>query len=348
MEIKKIDKNFADQPDLANGKVIDVPSKFVKLFGVFYDKEHGFLRLPLEKANKISENVAYLAKHTAGGRVSFATNSLRIKIIVKYDNLEKMYHMPLTGQAGFSLLEVKNNKEYHRFTYTLNFDSYNGYESTSRVLPGKGMRNYVMYFPLYNAVKSLKIVIDEDAEIKAFDPYKKTLPILYYGSSITQGGCASRPDNSYQAIVSKITRIDHINLGFSGNCKGEEEMAKYTASIPCSKFVMAYDNNAQDAEYLKKTHEKFFQIFREKQPNTPVIFISATNYTERPGEYEKRRKIIFNTYQNALKSGDKNVYFIDGKTLYPIKFRESCSVDGAHPNDLGFYFIAKKILKVAK
>ena len=348
MEIKNIDKNFAAQPDLEGGEVITVPSDKVSLFGVKYYKDLGFLRMPCEDSAKVTPNISYLSGHTAGGRVAFMCDSSRIRINVSYPTLEKMYHMPLTGQAGFSLLEVKGEKEYLRYSFAPNFGSEDGYISTSRKLPGRGMRKYILYFPLYNKVKELEIVIEKGSSIKPFNPYKETLPFLYYGSSITQGGCASRPDNAYQSIVTKINHIDHINLGFTGNCKGEKEMAEFVAKTPCSLFIYAYDNNAPTPEHLKQTHEEFFKIFRKHQPNTPVIFVSATNYGENSKQYKKRRDIIIETYNNALKAGDKNVYFLDGKTMYPSSMRESCSVDGAHPNDLGFYFIARQILKISK
>ena len=344
MEIKDLDKNFANNNILKKGNFVNVPSDKVNLYGVIYDKERGFIRFPHEIASTVSEGVLYLSEHTAGGRIAFKTNSTKIKIIVTYDALEKMYHMPLTGQAGFTLLEVKNGKEFHRFTYTVDFGAQTGYESTSRKLPGRGMRNYVLYFPLYNKVKTLTLEIDKKADIEAFNPYKDVLPILYYGSSITQGGCASRPDNSYQSMITKQNRIDHINLGFSGNARGEKTMAEYLANTKCSIFVMDYDHNAPSVEHLEQTHETMFKTFRAKQPSTPVIFLSAPNFYVDKKTYIPRRNIIKRTYENAVHNGDKNVYFIDGSTIYPKAWRESCAVDDAHPNDLGFSMFAKKLL----
>lgn len=348
MKIKNIDRNFAALPDLEDGRIIKLPSKDVSLFGLIYNRKYGFLRMPKQDSNKVSKSASYLSDHTAGGRLAFITNSRRIRINVSYASLEKMYHMPLTGQVGFSLLEVINGKEHHRYTFAPNFNSLDGYSSTSCVLPNKGERKYILYFPLYNKVKNLEIVIDKNSSIKPFNPYEETLPILYYGSSITQGGCASRPDNSYQSIISKMNHIDHINLGFSGNCRGEIAMAEYCGKIACSVFVYAYDNNAPSVDYLLDTHEKFFKTFRKYQPKTPVIMITATNYQQNPKEYALRRKIIYQTYRNAINSGDKNVYLLDGKNIFPSKISESCTVDGAHPNDLGFYFIAKSLLKLLK
>ncbi len=55
---------------------------------------------------------------------------------------------------------------------------------------------------------------------------------------------------------------------------------------------------------------------------------------------KKRRDVIKATYENTLASGDKNVYFIDGADL---NVTGDATVDGCHPNDLGFYRMAEKI-----
>lgn len=127
----------------------------------------------------------------------------------------------------------------------------NGYSVTKTVNDGK-LRNYILYFPNYNDVKELKIGVDDGARVGHGKKYKDLLPILYYGSSITQGGCASRADNSYQALISKWTNIDFLNFGFSGSALGEETMAEYISALNCSVFVMDYDFNAPNPDFLKK------------------------------------------------------------------------------------------------
>ena len=161
--------------------------------------------------------------------------------------------MPLTGSSGFSLFEEIDEGE--RFIKNLAPTSSDVHGFTVEAsLNGDKIRNYILYFPLYNDVKALSISLDKTACVMSGKKYRDELPILYYGSSITQGGCASRPDQAYQALISKWNNIDFINLGFSGNAKGEACMVDYLASIDCSLFVCDYDHNAPDAEYLKNTH----------------------------------------------------------------------------------------------
>ena len=124
---------------------------------------------------------------------------------------------------------------------------------------------FTINFPLYQGVNSLYIGLKEGSVIKEAPEYETTAPFVYYGSSITQGGCASRPGSAYQNILSRHLQWDHINLGFSGSCKGEDEMAYYIASLDMSVFVYDYDHNAPTVEHLKNTHEIFFKKIKIKQ-----------------------------------------------------------------------------------
>jgi len=191
----------------------------------------------------------------------------------------------------------------------------------------------------------LKIYLDSSATLIEPEKYRNIAPILYYGASIDQGGCASRPDCSYPAMLSKWNDIDFINLGFSGNCKGEPLVAEYLTDIDCSLFFMAYDGNAPTVEYLEQTHFPFYEIYRRARKDVPIVFMSVPCFDNFP-DAEKRREVLRNSFVKAREQGDKNVYFIDGETLFGCEDRDFCTVDCLHPNDLGFYRIAKVIQKL--
>ena len=110
---------------------------------------------------------------------------------------------------------------------------------------------------------------------------------------------------------------------------------------------MDYDHNAPDAEHLKNTHENFFKTVRRFNSKLPVVIVSKPD-TEADPYFYIRRGIIERTYKNAKKSGDKHVYFVDGETLFGKNDRDTCTVDGCHPNDLGFYRMAKNIRPTLK
>ena len=347
MSIEKIDKNFnlREKINVNGAKVYDIPSKEFSLFGVYFDAmANRFVRMDSKIASKISAGVCSLNMHTAGGRLCFSTDSSFLQLAVQYSILTGMVHMPLTGSAGFSLFEMTEFGEKHIVNFApASQAEKNGY--TAGVSLGKGgMRRYVLYFPLYNQVNRLSLSLEGSACVEPWSPYRELAPILYYGSSITQGGCASRPDNCYQALISKRNNIDFINLGFSGSAKAEKEMVAYLGGIKCSLFVCDYDHNAPTAEYLRATHYPLYEAYRKAQPNTPILFVSRPDIS-RTTDGEERRKIIYSTYMKAKRQGDKNVYYLSGKSFYGKKPCWDFAVDGCHPTDYGFAMMADKIYK---
>ncbi|MBR6916255.1 MAG: hypothetical protein IKN36_07835, partial [Clostridia bacterium] len=172
-------------------------------------------------------------------------------------------------------------------------------------------------------------------------------PVLFYGSSITQGACASRPGLSYPAILGRRLDFEVINLGFSGSARGERVVAELIASLPLSAFVFDYDHNAESAEELERTHEPFFKIVREAQPSLPIIMISKADGLSGREQTLKRRDVIKKNYESALARGDRNVWFIDGTLIYGDD-AENCTVDNAHPNDIGFRHMVDAIYPVLK
>ena len=203
------------------------------------------------------------------------------------------------------------------------------------------MREITINFPLYCSVNELFIGVSEQATLCAPQPYKYEKAIVYYGSSITQGGCASRPGMSYESIVSRRLNADHINLGFAGYARGEDEIAEYISNLEMSCFVYDYDHNAPTVEHLKNTYEKMFKKIRQKNLDIPIIMMSRPKFYL-TNEEEERLSIIKTTYNNAIENGDKNVYLIEGSKLMEFAGNEG-TVDNCHPNDLGFASMAKVV-----
>ena len=124
----------------------------------------------------------------------------------------------------------------------------------------KTEREITINFPLYSSVADLYIGLDETAVLKKSLGYKHKKPIVFYGSSITQGGCASRPGNAYESIISRALQTDYINLGFSGNAKAEDEIAQYIKDLDMSVFIYDYDHNAPNLKHLEDTHQRMFSL----------------------------------------------------------------------------------------
>ncbi len=346
MKIGDIDKNLKvetnlDLPDLKWLTPLDEP---LSLHGIHsYSETDGYLRLPLDVARATNDGVFELAKHTAGGRIRFRTDSSHIAAKVYVSNRDIMPHITAIGQSGFDLYTEDDRIHSYINSCRPSFAEEKAgtfsYEFLQRT-DGR-MHTYCINMPLYSDVKAFYIGFDPDAQLVKAEDYTIAKPVLYYGSSITQGGCASRPGNSYQGFISRRFDCDYINLGFSGSARGEAAISDYLASLDPSVFVLDYDYNAPDPDHLRATHEPLFQNFRAAHPATPVVMVTHPVYTA-PDDPE-RRDIIYTTYQNALEGGDRNVYFLDGRDMIGDDCRDSCSVDGCHPNDFGFYRMGKSI-----
>ena len=145
-----------------------------------------------------------------------------------------------------------------------------------------------------------------------------------------------------------MVNCDYINLGFSGSARGEDEIVDYMSGLNMSVFVCDYDHNATTAEYLLDTIERIYKKFREKNPKLPIIFVSKPDFDSDAPANIQRRNVIYSTYINAINSEDKNVFYIDGQSLFKDEGRDSCTVDGCHPNDLGFMRMAETIGHMVK
>lgn len=354
-DIGKLDKNLLvpttiDAPDC---RLYDVRKSPFAIYGLYKPQtEPIFHRMPTDVAKSVSNSVYSLQTHTAGGRIRFSTDSPYVVLKCKLPATHPMPHMPLTGSSGFDLyIDSPDGSEslFYR-TFVPPKDMTDGYESKISFYDA-GTHYVTVNFPLYNAVNDVYIGIKEGSTLGAGAPYRDYPPVVYYGSSITQGGCASRPGNSYQAMVGRALNLDHVNLGFSGSAKGEEEMAHYLAGLTMSAFVMDYDHNAPTAEHLRATHSKLFGAVRAAHPMLPIVLMSRPDFPARPASsaYAKnaeRRRVILDTFHEACAKGDRNVYFIDGAGLFLGPNADACTVDGTHPNDLGFARIADAVTAV--
>lgn len=335
--ISDIDTNFRVGCDINRDDIefFDSLQKPFSIHGVFHQNGK-FRRIPEDVALSVSDGVHYLHANTAGGRVRFKTDSKSIAISAVMGELGKMPHFPYTGSIGFDMyadgVYVKTFVPPHNITDS--FESICDFDT-------KKLRNITINFPLYSEVANLYIGLENDCECLEPDLYINSKPVVYYGSSITQGGCASRPGSSYQSIIERRFNCDYINLGFSGNAKAEDSIINYIKNLDMSVFVYDYDHNAPTVEHLQATHEKMFKAVRCAHPDIPIILMSRPKYYLTDLEV-KRRQIIETTYKNAVAAGDCNVYFIDGKMLTELCGNEG-TVDGCHPTDFGFASMAKAV-----
>lgn len=315
-----------------NVQWFSIPDKHFDLYGVM----DNFQRMPKEMAEAISAGVARHAVSSAGGRLRFMTNSKKIRIRA---------HMVSERGVGFDLYRLVDNAEY----FAAGFMSRNRpinegwFEAVREVGDGMQMQVFTLNLPYIGMMDSLSVGIDERAEITPGARYINELPVVFYGSSITQGRCASRPGMTYEAQISQKYNMNYLNMGINGNAKAEPLFASYLAKIPMIAFVCDYDHNAPDAEHLKQTHLPLYLTIREENPDIPYIIVTKPDFFKAPERNQIRADVIRETFDYAKAHGDTHVFFVDGKKFFNGDYYHACTMDGTHPNDLGFYRIAADI-----
>jgi len=323
----------------------------------WFDQERIYRRLPLNPKSKIPEAVDHLANHTAGGQIRFQSDSPSLSVRVKLKGPADMPHMPPTGQCGIDCyvgaadalipLYYGNTTKYDHTKTEYECMLYTNWT------PSK--RSIVLNLPLYQGVEEIWIGLDEKATVKSAPDYHSNKKVVIYGTSITQGGCASRPGMMYSNILSRRIPLEFYNLGFSGSGKGEPEMAEVISEIQdVACFVLDYEGNCVSTELFRKTLPEFIRIYREAHPTVPILIPSRIPYAREnitPHLFHmraERKEFEMELVRELRDKGDNNIFFFDGsKSLGGDDFFE-CTVDGSHPTDLGFLRMADAIEPVLK
>lgn len=354
--LEKYDKQMAVRPAVHEQNEVrdlcwhDPASMPFRLEGfAWFHQDRLYRRLPLQPSEPIPEAVHWLANHTAGGQIRFMTDSDVIYIKAQLLKRADMYHMAPTGQCGFDCYTGTLGKQ--QFAGTAAFapheDSYTALLHRDK---RRRLRMITIYFPLYQAVQEVSIGLRAGAALMAPPPFDAEGRVIVYGTSITQGACASRPGMAYPSQLSRSVNLEFINLGFSGSGKGEPEMARMLAQIDNPAcLVLDYEANCGGLAKLKETLPSFISIYRQKHPKVPVLLISRISPPsidwdeELKLELEERRTYQKSMVEELARQGDDRLYFLDGSELLGSRYGDS-TVDGVHPTDFGFVQMADGIL----
>ena len=189
--------------------------------------------------------------------------------------------------------------------------------------------------------------MDKNAALEFAAPFSIGAPVVFYGTSITQKGCASRAGMSYQAILGRQLNLNHINLGFSGNGKGEAAVARAVAEIDAAAFVLDFAQNNIDVDSLAQVYDPFIGILRERHPETPIVAITpiyAAGEATGSSRNEQMRALIRKVVSRRIAAGDTRLQLVEGTDLLGPS-RVDGLVDGTHPNDLGFQWMADGLVE---
>ena len=315
----------------------------------WFGRDKVYRRLPVLPPGQIHDAVSALADCTAGGQVSFQSDTRHLAIRVKLSGPANMNHMPATGQCGFDLYVGEPGAQ--RYFNTARYDiRETGYEVELFEHQEPALRTFTLNFPLYQGVKEVQIGLSPEACVQAPPAWSDERPIIIYGTSITQGGCASRPGLAFTNIASRALNREVINLGFSGNGCGHPEVLRLMAGIPRpGLWVLDYDANAGSQDALRKSLTIALEILRAARTDVPILVVSRIvwardfSHAESARNREIRAEIQREAVAAARAVGDSLIHFLDGGLLLGPDADE-CTVDGVHPNDLGFMQIARALV----
>jgi hypothetical protein len=294
-------------------------------------------RLPSKAEGHIPDAVWDLGKQTAGLYIHFFTDAPVIK--AKWGLTSETLgfpHFAPTGVSGLDLY-VKTDDNYWHW---LGVGKPRKIENLETLVEGisEDRREYLLYLPLYNGITHLEIGIPRENKIEKA-AYSSERSIVFYGTSIIQGGCASRPGMCTTAILGRRLNRNIINLGFSGSGKMEPEVAKLLSELdPEIYFIDCLPN--LEADEVAVRVEPFIRILREAHPKTSIVLAEGISYNDallvkaRDLRNTDSRKALRIAYENLLNSGVRNLYYqiAEGE----LGSDGEGTVDGTHPTDLGF------------
>ncbi len=294
-----------------------------------------FDRLPVNAKGLVTDAVWDLSHCSSGMSVRFGTDAKTVTVTWTLTSPDlAMPHMPATGVSGIDLyargddgvLRYCNTGRPTDTVNTVTFKLCNGNE-------------YVLYLPLYNGVKELKIGTPAGYSITPAEPEPLSKAVVFYGTSITQGGCASRPGMAATTIVGRKLDVPVINLGFSGSGKMELSMAEMLSELDPAVYVLDCLWNMKP-ELVSERVGPFIHKLRESRPDTPIILVEDSNIRNLP---TKKGKILYGIYEKLKQEGDNNLYFLSNKDM--LGEDREATVDGVHLTDLGNYRQADTFIK---
>ena len=320
-------------------------------------KESPYDRLPISYKEKVRKPVWNLSKASAGITVRFHSNSTSINLKWTVLNDFDMPHMASTGIKGIDLYTKYNNKWRYLTTAgafvglktyqnkSIPADSINEYELIKNMTPE--FREYKLFLPLYDGVTKLEIGIDNNALINKASP-NPVKPIVFYGTSITQGGCASRPGMAHTNIISRKLDVDCINYGFSGNGRMETPIVELISEIDAQFYVIECMQN-MDSEQVTERVRPLVDMIRTNHPYTPIVLVENMMYTMAFLDQTIKTRLIQenealkNEYDKIIKSDIPNIFYIKDNKDFLLD--NEGTVDGVHLTDLGFLRYADYLME---
>lgn len=304
----------------------------------FDDTEKYFDRLPGRAHGIVRDAVWNLSRHSSGMMVRFRTDATEIHADYAVTSASlALPHMPATGVSGLDLY-AKDEAGHWRWVSVVRPTAQ---KMKLAIVDGlrPGLRDYAVYLPLYNGTESLKIGVPSGSKFEPLAP-RTDKPIVFYGTSITHGACASRPGMPHPAILGRRLDRPVINLGFSGNGKLEQEVGQFLVELDPAVYVLDCLPNMVAAEVEARTEPMVKQL-RTAHPQVPIVLVEDRTYAyswirpSRQARNDSSRAAFRAAYQRLLDAGTEKLHYIEGEGL--LATDRDDTTDGSHPSDLGFF-----------
>ena len=306
-----------------------------------------YTRLPQQYMDSCREEQQWLYNHSSGIAVRFATNSKRIAAQYNLKNNFHMQHMAMTGIKGTDLYYLNEDRNVWEHVNTArpqekNFKA-DSIQSKLYVenLDGE-MHEYMIYLPLYDGINLLQIGVDSTAELtmpRVENP-RKMGKIVIYGTSIQQGGCASRVGMVPSAMIQREYNLECVNLSTSGNARMDFYIAEALADIEDAIcYVIDPVPNCTKDRCDTATYD-FIKILRTLRPEVPIIMVEGimypyTRHNSYHAEYLPQKNEGFRRgYEQHLAENPKGLYYMTHEGQVGPEMEGT--VDGVHLTDYGF------------
>ena len=301
------------------------------------DRLRWFHRLPAAAQKTVTSAVWNLSRDSAGMMVRFRTDATAIHVHYKVTKAALgMPHMPATGVSGVDLYARDDAGKWRWVQVSRPATQEIKAEVIKDLAPG--FREYAAYLPLYNGVEFLHIGVTKGARFEGLAP-REAKPVVFYGTSITHGACASRPGMVHTAILGRRFDRPVINLGFSGNGRMDPAVGELLTEIDAAVYVIDCLPNMQPADVTAKCIPLVKQL-RAARPNTPIVLVEDRRFTNdwiTPNKkkfHDDNHAALKAAYEQLNKEGVTKLSYIPGDALYGTDTEGA--TDASHANDLGF------------
>lgn len=317
------------------------------------DASKAYSRLPDSLKSQIRPELWNLGLNSAGLAIRFASDASDISARWKALNKFNMNHMTATGIRGLDLYVMLPDSSWT--TLGAARPAFNSHNSTSTIVTDMkpAMREYMLYLPLYDGVDSVMIGTDSAAVVIAprVDLPSRQKPLVMYGSSILQGGCATRPGMVHTSIIERELNREVYNFGFSGNARLDPEIARVMASVDAGAYVIDALPNCKREQVLELT-EPFYRIIREARPGVPVVFVESEPFPVMRFSEEVRQTVtekneaLRQVYDSLVARGETDIYYMPASDI--LGDCVEGTVDNYHMTDLGFEHFARGMMPLLR